>query len=86
MFAHASIETGSASEVVVAPESAIYEVDGQQVVFVPSGDGGYAARPVKLGGRGAETVEIIAGLKPGDQVVAKGGLALKTLIANKAAE
>ena len=86
MFAHASIETGSASEVVVAPESAIYEVDGQQVVFVPSGEGGYAARPVKLGGRGAETVEIIAGLKPGDQVVAKGGLALKTLIANKAAE
>ena len=51
-----------------------------------SGDGGYAVRPVKLGSRGHDTVEILAGLKQGDQVVAKGGLALKTLIANKAAD
>ncbi len=47
MFAHASIETGSTREVVVAPESAIYEVDGKMVVFVPSGAGGYSVRSVK---------------------------------------
>jgi membrane fusion protein, heavy metal efflux system len=86
MFARAAIDTGSIREVVVAPESAIYEVDGKQVVFVPSGDGGYSVRPVKLGSRGNETVEIVAGLKQGDQVVAKGGLALKSLIANKEAD
>jgi cobalt-zinc-cadmium efflux system membrane fusion protein len=85
MFARASIETGSAREVVVAPESAIYEVEGKQVVFVPT-DGGYSMRPVKLGSRGHETVEILAGLKQGEQVVAKGGLALKTLISNKEAD
>ncbi len=85
MFAHASIETGNIREVVVAPESAIYEVDGQMVVFVPSGGGGYSVRPVKVGSRGDQTVEILSGLKAGDRVVAKGGLALKSLIANKAA-
>ena len=86
MFAHASIETGSTREVVVAPESAIYEVDGKMVVFVPSGAGGYSVRSVKLGSRGDQTVEILTGLKEGDRVVAKGGLALKSLIANKAAD
>jgi cobalt-zinc-cadmium efflux system membrane fusion protein len=86
MFAHASIETGNTREVVVAPESAIYEVDGQMVVFVPSGGGGYSVQPVKIGGRGDQTVEILSGLKAGDRVVAKGGLALKSLIANKAAD
>jgi cobalt-zinc-cadmium efflux system membrane fusion protein len=86
MFAHAAIDTGSAREVIVAPESAVYELDGKEVVFVPTGNGGYSVRPVKLGSRGNATVEIIAGLKQGDQVVSKGGLALKSLIANKATD
>jgi membrane fusion protein, heavy metal efflux system len=86
MFARAAIDTNDAREVVVAPESAIYEVDGKEVVFVPAGEGKFNVRPVKLGSRGDETVEIIAGLKQGDQVVAKGGLALKSLIVNKAAD
>jgi len=86
MFAHASIDTDSSHEVLVAPESAVYEVDGQQAVFVPAGTQGFSVRPVKVGSRGNNTVEIIAGLKQGDQVVAKGGLALKTLIANTASD
>jgi cobalt-zinc-cadmium efflux system membrane fusion protein len=86
MFAHAVIKTGNGREVLVAPESAIYEVHGQEVVFVPAGDGRFSVRPVKLGSRGSGTVEITAGLKQGDLVVAKGGLALKSLIANKAAD
>jgi membrane fusion protein, heavy metal efflux system len=86
MFARAAIEADGAREVVVAPESAIYEIDGKAVVFVPAGDGRFSVRPVTLGGRGNETVEITAGLKPGDEVVAKGGLALKGLIVNNAAD
>jgi len=86
MFARTTIDTGSARGVIVAPETAIYEVDGKDVVFVPDGDGRFSVRPVTLGRRGNVTVEITAGLKQGDQVVAKGGLALKSLIANKAAD
>jgi multidrug efflux pump subunit AcrA (membrane-fusion protein) len=88
MFARASIETGSVHEVLVAPESAIYEVDGKQMVFVPAGRGRIRIlRPTDQAcPRGKETVEIIAGLKQGDQVVAKGGLALKSLLVNKTAD
>jgi cobalt-zinc-cadmium efflux system membrane fusion protein len=86
MFARTTIDTASARGVIVAPETAIYEVDGKEVVFVPDGDGRFSVRPVTLGRRGNVTVEITAGLKQGDQVVAKGGLALKSLIANKAAD
>jgi cobalt-zinc-cadmium efflux system membrane fusion protein len=86
MFARAAIDADGAREVVVAPESAVYEIDGKAVVFVPAGDGRFSVQPVTLGGRGNETVEITAGLKPGDEVVAKGGLALKSLIVNSAAD
>jgi multidrug efflux pump subunit AcrA (membrane-fusion protein) len=70
----------------VAPESAIYEVEGRPVVFVAAGQNDFGIRPVKLGSRGDGTVEILSGLKQDDLIVAKGGLALKTLVANKAAD
>ena len=85
MFAKASIAAGNSRDVLVTPESAIYQVDGRSVVFVPTGSDGFEVRPVLLGGRGDGTVEILAGLGPSDVVVAKGGLALKSLIANQAA-
>ena len=86
MFAKAAIAAGSTREVLVAPESAIYQVDGRSVVFVPVGNDGFEVRTVKLGCSGDGTVEILSGLAPGAVVVAKGGLALKSLIANKAAD
>jgi cobalt-zinc-cadmium efflux system membrane fusion protein len=86
MFAKASIAAGNSRDVLVAPESAVYEVDGRWVVFVASGADGFEVRPVQLGSRGDGTVEILAGLGPGDVVVARGGLALKSLIANQAAD
>jgi cobalt-zinc-cadmium efflux system membrane fusion protein len=86
MFARASIATGNSHQVLIAPESAVYEVDERMVVFVAAGNDGFVARPVQLGGRGDGTVEIVSGLDAGDVVVAKGGLALKSLIANKAAD
>jgi membrane fusion protein, heavy metal efflux system len=86
MFAKASIAAGHSRDALVAPESAIYQVDGRSVVFVSAGNDGFEVRPVQLGGRGDGTVEILAGLRAGDVVVAKGGLALKSLIANQAAD
>jgi cobalt-zinc-cadmium efflux system membrane fusion protein len=84
MFAKVAIAAGHSREVVVAPESAIYQIDGHAIVFVPAGEDEFEARTVKLGDSGDGDVEIRAGLAPGDKVVAKGGLALKSLIANKA--
>jgi cobalt-zinc-cadmium efflux system membrane fusion protein len=86
MFAKATIAAGNSHDVLVAPESAVYEVDGRSVVFVAAGTDGFEVRPVQPGSRGDGTVEILAGLRPGDLVVARGGLALKSLIANQAAD
>jgi membrane fusion protein, heavy metal efflux system len=86
MFAKVSIAADHSREVVVAPESAIFEVNGQPVAFVPVGNDRFELRPLKLGNSGDGTVEIRSGLTPGDNVVAKGGLALKSLIANKAGD
>ena len=86
MFAKVSIAAGHSHEVLVAPESAVYQVDGQPVVFVPVGNDGFEVHRLKLGSSSDGTVEIRSGLTSGDRVVAKGGLALKSLIANKAAD
>jgi membrane fusion protein, heavy metal efflux system len=84
MFAKASISAGDSREVLAAPESAVYQIDGHSAVFVAAGNDGFEVRPVRLGSRGGGTVEILSGLKQGELVVEKGGLALKSLIANKA--
>jgi cobalt-zinc-cadmium efflux system membrane fusion protein len=86
MFAKASIAAGNAREVLVVPESAIYQIDDRPVAFVAAGNDGFEVRPIQLGSRGDSTVEILAGLGPDDLVVTKGGLALKSLIANQAAD
>jgi cobalt-zinc-cadmium efflux system membrane fusion protein len=84
MFAKASIAAATSRDVLVAPESAIYQVDGHSVAFVSTGTDGFEVRQVQLGSRGDGAVEILAGLRAGDLVVAKGGLELKSLIANQA--
>jgi cobalt-zinc-cadmium efflux system membrane fusion protein len=86
MFAKVSISASHSRQVLVAPESAIYQVDGRPIVFVPVDNDRFEVRPLKLGTIGDGTVEIRSGLALGDRVVAKGGLALKSLIANKAAD
>jgi cobalt-zinc-cadmium efflux system membrane fusion protein len=85
MFAKASIAAGNSREVLVVPESAIYQIDGRRVVFVSAGDHGFEVRSVQLGSAGDGTVEVLSGLREGEIVVEKGGLTLKSLIANKAA-
>jgi cobalt-zinc-cadmium efflux system membrane fusion protein len=83
MFAHAAIDAGSSREVLVAPDSAIYEIDGQKVAFVAAGPNNFRVCRVNLGSADDGTVEVLSGLRKGDQVVSKGGLTLKSLLANQ---
>jgi cobalt-zinc-cadmium efflux system membrane fusion protein len=80
MFARASIEVSEARRVLVAPESAIFEVNGEKVAFVASGNGSYSARRVQPGAAAGGMVEVLSGLSEGDRVVSRGGLVLKTLL------
>ena len=86
MFAKASIATGNSLEGLMVPESAVYQIDGLSVVFVAAGSNGFEVRSVHLGQRGNGTVEVLSGLSQGEVVVEKGGLVLKSLIANKEAD
>jgi Cu(I)/Ag(I) efflux system membrane fusion protein len=49
--------------------SAIIDSGTRQVVLVAKGEGRFEPRPVKLGHRGDDYVEIIAGIFEGEEVV-----------------
>ena len=52
------------------PEGAVLPTGTQNLVFVNRGDGQFLPRQVQVGARGDSLVEIVHGLKPGDEVVA----------------
>ena len=86
MFARAAIDSGSAREVIVAPESAVYEVDGKDVVFVPAGDGKFSVRPVTLGRRGNVDRRNYRGTQTRRSSSGQRRTCLESLIVNKAAD
>jgi len=80
MFAHAVIEVSEARRVLVAPETAIFDVGSEKIAFVAAGNGEYTARRVQLGAAAGGFVEVLSGLREGERVVSRGGLVLKTLL------
>jgi cobalt-zinc-cadmium efflux system membrane fusion protein len=81
MFAHTVIEgSGGSREAVVVPESAVFDYQSGKIVFIAVGPNRYQARSVEVGGDTGDGIEILAGLRAGDEVVANGGLPLKSLL------
>ncbi len=76
MFIMAEIKTGEFSAEVVVPTSAVHTLDGQTVVFVEE-HGGFEPRPVEIGRRSSDRMEILSGLEPGERYVTVGGFTLK---------
>src|ERR1700687_6161057 len=68
MYATAEIST-SLSDRLAVPQDAVLDSGKQQIVFVASGDGHFEPRPVRLGQRGEGYVEILDGVRDGEQVV-----------------
>ncbi|WP_439637716.1 efflux RND transporter periplasmic adaptor subunit [Oceanicaulis sp.] len=75
-FVTVELEDAAAAQSLRAPASAIQMLEGETVVFIPEGDR-FEARPVRLGRRGPDYVEIVAGLAVGDALVVEGAFALK---------
>lgn len=78
MFARARILTGRTEGALLVPPSAIQQVDGKPLVFVKLSDDLFEARAVSLGAKFDGRVEVLAGLKPADQVVVSHGFAIKS--------
>lgn len=75
MFANVTFRVPSAAgATAVIPRAAVQAVGNRTVVYVaPEGDEGrFIERVVKLGAPAGDTVEVIAGLKSGERVVAEG--------------
>lgn len=75
MFANVEIITDLNSRGVSVPQSAVLDDSGKSIVFVAEGRE-YKQRQVQLGIKNGDRVEIIDGLKAGDQVVIKGNYLL----------
>jgi len=69
MYATAALATAGRRRVSV-PLEAVLPTGTKDLVFVNRGDGRFVPREVRVGLRGDSFVEIVAGLKPGDEVVA----------------
>jgi len=83
MFAHADINGSNGGvQVLVVPLSAVYDFDSGKLAFVALGQDRFVARRLKLGVVGERDAEVGGGLREGEQVVVRGGLALKALLLN----
>lgn len=69
MFVTAKLAATSARRLSV-PLQAVLPTGTRDIVFVNRGDGAFVPREVKVGTRSDSLVEIVSGLKPGDEVVA----------------
>jgi RND family efflux transporter MFP subunit len=85
MFARSLIEgSGGSRNVIVVPQSAVFDYQAGKVVFVALGSNRYQARSVQVGAEAGDGVEILGGVQADENVVARGGLALKGLLMNQA--
>ncbi len=69
---------GGALDVIIVPRGAIQVVDGAPFVFVEQGQGKFEMRAVERGQELGTNVQILRGLLPGEPVVSKGSLILKS--------
>lgn len=85
MAIRAEVVVGETAAPIVAPADSVQTLEGQQVVFVQEGEA-LEARAVTLGRSGAGTVEVTAGLKDGEILVAENAFLVKAEIGKGEAE
>ncbi|OGG55274.1 MAG: hypothetical protein A3F84_11110 [Candidatus Handelsmanbacteria bacterium RIFCSPLOWO2_12_FULL_64_10] len=81
MFAEATVIEGdpaTARQALVIPASALQRVGGAFVVFVREGETRFERRDVVAGEEVGGEVEVVSGLKEGEEVVAEGSFVLKS--------
>ncbi len=78
MYADAEIAIDSTEEGIFLKQDAIQDLRGQHIVFVRTGEGEFALRPVELGASTNGLRRILRGVSPGDEVVVEGSFLLKS--------
>jgi len=69
MFAQVELPAGSKAAVLTVPDSAVIDSGTRQIVLVQVKEGRFEPRTVELGARGDNHVEVVKGVRDGEQVV-----------------
>ncbi|WP_114970733.1 efflux RND transporter periplasmic adaptor subunit [Rhodoferax ferrireducens] len=69
MFAQVELSTSTKGKVVTVPVSAVIDSGTRQIVLIQQGEGRFEPREVKIGARSDDYVEVLEGVKDGEQVV-----------------
>src|SRR5688572_23322765 len=77
MYARISLTVEERKNTLVAPKNAVIDFENKRGVWMPSDETRARFVPVELGIEGTDTVEIVAGLKEGDQFVTTGATAVR---------
>ena len=80
MFATVTVPTNDVRTGVTVPPTALQDVNGQAVVFVQKEPTKFEKRPVQVGQRDGQAVEVTSGLQSGERVVADGSFYLKSAL------
>lgn len=75
MYGNVILQTNAVRTLVV-PKEAVLNTGLRQLVFMDRGQGRYEPASVKLGRRSQDTVEVMEGLKEGDQIVTSANFLL----------
>jgi membrane fusion protein, heavy metal efflux system len=78
MYATANIAGGASRSALFVPEVSVQNLNGSPVVFVRRPNSEFDARPVKSGAKVDHEVEIVEGLKDGEEVVTDGAFVVKS--------
>ncbi len=82
MFVKAQVEVprpeSESRRVVAVPQTALQTLEGRSQVFVQTGPGRFARRPVETGHTFEGFTEILSGVTPGEVVVTEGSFVLKS--------
>jgi cobalt-zinc-cadmium efflux system membrane fusion protein len=76
-FVTTSIVVGEEPLALGLPRNAVQTIDGEPVVFVQRQDG-FERRDVSIGRQDAETVEVLTGIIPGEQIAVENTFLLKS--------
>lgn len=84
MFARVHVLTGAPVKAVAVPVSAIVDDGAEQVVYVEISGERFERRPVRVGARDRDRVQVLAGVEPGERVVSRGAYQVRLAAASGA--
>lgn len=79
-IAHVAIGTEQSGPVLVVPRTAVTEISGKPVVFVRHPDGDFELHEVVLGQSNLGKVQVISGLREGENIVVEGAFTIKSAV------